>query len=141
MVWLCCFFYLEFIFKIEFSIRLPCSGNSSGTAMFSIGLLIQTRHGKPLPGTPLRLNLRKECAQRGTVYDKTSLSSSSQGIVCFILLTLFYFFFDKYYLFASKSRKKIKIKIQLFAFIVLFSKYLTNYSSFSNHFFIIINFF
>ncbi|XP_052864411.1 protein shifted-like isoform X2 [Anopheles cruzii] len=49
----------------EFSVILPCSGNVSGIAMFSIGLLIQTRKGKPLPGTPLRIKLRKECAHRG----------------------------------------------------------------------------
>ncbi|XP_073999204.1 protein shifted-like isoform X1 [Rhodnius prolixus] len=48
-----------------FSVHLPCSGNSSGVASFSIGLLIESRRGKPLPGTPLRLNLRKECAHRG----------------------------------------------------------------------------
>lgn len=61
--------------------------------MFSVGLLIQTRRGKPIPGTPLRLNLRKECAHRGTVYDRASLTSSSQGTVCFYfyLLTHFYF--------------------------------------------------
>nr|CAD7455357.1 unnamed protein product [Timema tahoe] len=48
-----------------FSVLLPCSGNSSGIAMFSIGLLLETRKGRALPGTPLRLRLRKECAQRG----------------------------------------------------------------------------
>ncbi|XP_046388943.1 protein shifted-like isoform X1 [Ischnura elegans] len=48
-----------------FSVFLPCSGNSSGIASFGIGLLIESRKGKPLPGTPLRLRLRKECAQRG----------------------------------------------------------------------------
>lgn len=47
-----------------FSILLPCIGNSSGTASFGIGLLIQTRKGKSLNGTPLRLKLRKECSQR-----------------------------------------------------------------------------
>ncbi|XP_074105053.1 WNT inhibitory factor 1 isoform X1 [Cotesia typhae] len=49
----------------EFSILLTCSGNSSGIVQFSIGLVIETRKGKPLNGTPLRLNLRKECAVRG----------------------------------------------------------------------------
>nr|CAG4643939.1 EOG090X05QS [Lepidurus arcticus] len=48
-----------------FSVLLPCSGNVSGIASFSIGLLIESRKGKPLPGTPLRLRLRKECAPRG----------------------------------------------------------------------------
>lgn len=48
-----------------FSVSLPCSGNSSGIAAFGIGLIIESRKGKPLPGTPLRLRLRKECAQRG----------------------------------------------------------------------------
>lgn len=65
---------------------LPCTNDSSGTAMFSVGLLIQTRRGKPIPGTPLRLNLRKECALRGTVFDRASLTSSSQGTVCFYFL-------------------------------------------------------
>ncbi|XP_058443681.1 protein shifted-like isoform X2 [Malaya genurostris] len=49
----------------EFSVTLPCSGNVSGIAVFSIGLLIQSRKGKPVPGTPLRIKLRKECAHRG----------------------------------------------------------------------------
>ncbi|EFA13018.1 protein shifted isoform X2 [Tribolium castaneum] len=48
----------------EFSILLPCLGNSSGVAPFGIGLLIESRKGKPLNGTPLRLKLRKECSQR-----------------------------------------------------------------------------
>lgn len=48
----------------EFSIFLPCIGNSSGIATFGIGLLIESRKGKPLNGTPLRLKLRKECSQR-----------------------------------------------------------------------------
>ncbi|XP_067001694.1 protein shifted isoform X2 [Anabrus simplex] len=48
-----------------FSVFLPCSGNSSGIASFGIGLMIESRKGKPLPGTPLRLRLRKECAHRG----------------------------------------------------------------------------
>nr|CAD7394502.1 unnamed protein product [Timema cristinae] len=51
-----------------FSVLLPCSGNSSGIAMFSIGLLLETRKGRALPGTPLRLRLRKECAQRGECF-------------------------------------------------------------------------
>ncbi|KAJ8923680.1 hypothetical protein NQ315_010261 [Exocentrus adspersus] len=48
----------------EFSIHLPCLGNSSGIAKFGIGLLIESRKGKPLSGTPLRLKLKKECSQR-----------------------------------------------------------------------------
>ena len=54
---------------LVFSVLLPCSGNSSGVASFSIGLLIETHGGKPLPGTPLRLRLRKECAERGKFID------------------------------------------------------------------------
>ncbi|CAG9759532.1 unnamed protein product [Ceutorhynchus assimilis] len=46
----------------EFSIFLPCLGNSSGIARFEIGLLIETRKGKSLNGTPLRLKLKKECS-------------------------------------------------------------------------------
>ncbi|XP_064110570.1 uncharacterized protein LOC135218287 isoform X2 [Macrobrachium nipponense] len=46
-----------------FTVNLYCFGNSSGIASFEIGLLMQTRRGKPLPGTPLRLKLRKECTQ------------------------------------------------------------------------------
>ena len=49
---------------VVFSVLLPCSGNASGIASFSIGLLIDHR-GKPLPGFPLRLRLRKECSERG----------------------------------------------------------------------------
>ncbi|XP_071554571.1 protein shifted isoform X1 [Temnothorax nylanderi] len=48
----------------EFSILLPCAGNS-GVAQFGISLMIETRKGKPLNGTPLRLRLRKECTVRG----------------------------------------------------------------------------
>ncbi|XP_032594565.1 protein shifted isoform X3 [Drosophila grimshawi] len=48
----------------NFSIFLPCTGNSSGTASFNVGLKIQTRKNKPLPGTPIRLNFKKECAHR-----------------------------------------------------------------------------
>uniref|UniRef100_A0A1Q3FLS4 Putative wif domain protein n=1 Tax=Culex tarsalis TaxID=7177 RepID=A0A1Q3FLS4_CULTA len=59
----------------EFSVALPCSGNVSGIAVFSIGLLIQSRKGKPVPGTPLRIKLRKECAHRG-VYDRSSTLSA-----------------------------------------------------------------
>ncbi|XP_030380872.1 protein shifted isoform X2 [Scaptodrosophila lebanonensis] len=52
----------------NFSIFLPCTGNSSGTALFNVGLKIQNRKHRPLPGTPIRLNFKKECAHRG-VYD------------------------------------------------------------------------
>ncbi|KAL0279568.1 UNVERIFIED_CONTAM: hypothetical protein PYX00_001097 [Menopon gallinae] len=48
-----------------FSVLLPCSGNRSGIAPFEVGLLIETRKGKPLVGTPLRLKIRKECAPEG----------------------------------------------------------------------------
>ncbi|ODN00114.1 Protein shifted [Orchesella cincta] len=48
-----------------FSVFLPCSGKSSGIASFTVGLLIETRKGKPLAGTPMRLRLRKECSVRG----------------------------------------------------------------------------
>lgn len=54
----------------EFSIFLPCIGNSSGKARFEIGLLIETRKGRPLNGTPLRLKLKKECSisQRSNLF-------------------------------------------------------------------------
>ncbi|KAH8396309.1 hypothetical protein KR222_007693, partial [Zaprionus bogoriensis] len=52
----------------DFSIFLPCTRNSSGTASFNVGLKIQTKKNKPLSGTPIRLNFKKECAHRG-VYD------------------------------------------------------------------------
>lgn len=71
----------------EFSVWLPCSENS-GIAIFSIGLMIQTkRTGKPLPGTPLRLTLKKECALRGMDSDddnynhRSSIIASPQGSV------------------------------------------------------------
>ncbi|KAF7394752.1 hypothetical protein HZH66_007926 [Vespula vulgaris] len=48
----------------EFSVLLPCTGNNSGVAQFGIGLMIETRKGKPLNGTPLHLSLRKECNLR-----------------------------------------------------------------------------
>lgn len=60
--------YLLSLTKIlVFSVFLPCSGNRSGVAPFEVGLLIETRKGKPLVGTPIRLKLRKECAPRGNL--------------------------------------------------------------------------
>ena len=44
--------------------RLPCTGNLTGVAAFSIGLEIATRH-RQLAGTPLKLRLRKECVRVG----------------------------------------------------------------------------
>lgn len=52
----------------EFSVLLPCSGNISGLAAFSISLEIKRKGGKVLDGTPLKLKLRKECAQRGKFF-------------------------------------------------------------------------
>ncbi|XP_075144713.1 WNT inhibitory factor 1 isoform X2 [Haematobia irritans] len=49
----------------NFSVFLPCSGNNSGTAMFNVGLTILNRSNEPLPGTPIRLNFKKQCAHRG----------------------------------------------------------------------------
>jgi len=45
-----------------FSVRLPCTGNLTGIASFSIGLEILSRK---LAGTPLKLRLRKECLALG----------------------------------------------------------------------------
>ncbi|EFN75080.1 Protein shifted [Harpegnathos saltator] len=58
----------------EFSVLLPCTGNSSGIAQFGIGLMIETRKGKPLNGTPLLLSLRKECTVRGRLRSPPPLS-------------------------------------------------------------------
>lgn len=69
--------------------------------MFSIGLLIENRRRRPLPGTPLRLNLKKECAQRG-VYDRTSIASL-QGSVCLSLVLMnIILIFESYIIFNSK---------------------------------------
>lgn len=54
--------YLSFSIA-EFSILLPCAGK--GIAQFGIGLMIESRNGIPLNGTPLRFRLRKECSVRG----------------------------------------------------------------------------
>ncbi|XP_037938646.1 protein shifted isoform X2 [Teleopsis dalmanni] len=62
--------------KKNFSVFLPCTGNNSGTAMFNIGLSIQTRRGRQLPGTPVRLSFKKECAHKG-VYDSLDASNPS----------------------------------------------------------------
>ncbi|XP_045102802.1 protein shifted-like [Portunus trituberculatus] len=48
-----------------FSVDMRCTGNLSGIATFSIGLLIHTQKKELLPGMPLRLRLRKECRQQG----------------------------------------------------------------------------
>ncbi|KAJ8736014.1 hypothetical protein PYW08_006670 [Mythimna loreyi] len=55
----------------EFSIILPCVGNNSGVATFEIGLVLKNGRGLPLKGTPLRLHLKKECAQRGVYLERT----------------------------------------------------------------------
>ncbi|KOB71593.1 Wnt inhibitory factor 1 [Operophtera brumata] len=55
----------------EFSIVLPCVGNSSGIATLEIGLVLKNGRNLPLKGTPLRLNLKKECAQRGVYFERT----------------------------------------------------------------------
>ncbi|KAL6449208.1 hypothetical protein ACFW04_000698 [Cataglyphis niger] len=52
----------------EFSILLPCAGK--GIAQFGIGLMIESRNGIPLNGTPLRFRLRKECSVRGICREK-----------------------------------------------------------------------
>nr|CAG4636155.1 EOG090X05QS [Eubosmina coregoni] len=67
-----------------FSVLLPCLGNVSGIASFSIGLLIESKKGKPLPGTPLRLRLRKECAERVDYYindDETRLGDNTHLVL------------------------------------------------------------
>ncbi|XP_063851472.1 protein shifted-like [Scylla paramamosain] len=48
-----------------FSVDMRCTGNISGIASFSIGLLIHTPKKELLSGMPLRLRLRKECRQQG----------------------------------------------------------------------------
>ena len=48
----------------QFQVRLPCRQNATGVGQFEVGLLIRNELGKPLPGTPLRLRLRKYCAQK-----------------------------------------------------------------------------
>ncbi|KAM3958608.1 protein shifted-like [Aphomia sociella] len=55
----------------EFSIFLPCVGNSSGVASFGISLELKTVHNVSLKGTPLRLSLKKECAHRGVYLERT----------------------------------------------------------------------
>ncbi|XP_063375462.1 protein shifted isoform X1 [Cydia amplana] len=55
----------------EFSIFLPCMANNSGVATFEIGLVLKHGRGIPLNGTPLRLSLKKECAQRGVYLERT----------------------------------------------------------------------
>lgn len=60
--------------------------------MFNVGLTIHNRSGNPLPGTPLRLNFKKECAHRG-VYDSLDASNptlitSMQGSVYIYVLSI-----------------------------------------------------
>lgn len=69
---------------VEFSVFLPCSNLTSGIAKFSLGLLITSRKGKLLPGTPLRFSLRKECVIRG-MNSSLDYSPHSQGSVFFAL--------------------------------------------------------
>ena len=48
-----------------FQVSIPCVGNISGIATFTIGLrIIDSQTNQNLSGTPLRLKLRKQCADR-----------------------------------------------------------------------------
>ncbi|XP_054168400.1 protein shifted-like isoform X1 [Oppia nitens] len=48
-----------------FQVLIPCVGNITGIATFSIGLrIINTVNNENLLGTPLRLKLQKQCADR-----------------------------------------------------------------------------
>jgi len=49
----------------DFSIIMPCAANVSGIGILSIGLSIENANGQPIPGTPLRITLRKECLLKG----------------------------------------------------------------------------
>lgn len=49
--------------------------NNSGVATLEIGLELKNGRGIPLNGTPLRLNLKKECAQRGVYLERTGIVS------------------------------------------------------------------
>ncbi|GIX89368.1 protein shifted [Caerostris darwini] len=48
-----------------FQVILPCHRNQSGIASFSISLKIENDKGSYLPGTPLRLKLKKQCGDHG----------------------------------------------------------------------------
>lgn len=48
-----------------FSIGLPCNGNVSGIVSFAFGLQIYNEQRMPLPHTPLRFKLQKQCRFRG----------------------------------------------------------------------------
>lgn len=89
----------------EFSVLMPCSGNSSGIAQLAIGLMIETRKGKPLNGTPLRLNLRKECTVRGECVNRahdhhffthtySSVSAIINRLICRMLRSKYEFFHE-----------------------------------------------
>jgi WNT inhibitory factor 1 len=94
----------------EFSVILPCAGNASGIAMFSIGLSIENNKGQPIPGTPLRLNLRKECATRG----KTSHLAPLQGSVWHLSIWEKFKIKKKLTLFVDKTVGKFGQRIKLY---------------------------
>ncbi|GFT66384.1 protein shifted [Trichonephila clavipes] len=48
-----------------FQVILPCLRNQSGIATFGISLKIENDRGLYLPGTPLRLTLKKQCGDHG----------------------------------------------------------------------------
>ncbi|GBN71677.1 Protein shifted, partial [Araneus ventricosus] len=48
-----------------FQVILPCLRNQSGVASFGISLKIENDKGTYLPGTPLRLKLKKQCGDHG----------------------------------------------------------------------------
>ncbi|RXG57441.1 Protein shifted [Armadillidium vulgare] len=63
-----------------FSVRIPCAGNVSGMASFGIGLNIENVQGEPLPGTPLRLRLRKYCELEGGPDPECDKKCSNGGV-------------------------------------------------------------
>ena len=79
--------------------------------MFNVGLTIHNRSGNPLPGTPLRLNFKKECAHRG-VYDSLDASNptlitSLQGSV-YLCDSLSLSLTHSFYCVAKNKKKKKK---------------------------------
>lgn len=49
-----------------FEVFIPCVGNTTGVATFSLGLrIINTDTNQNLAGTPIRLKLKKQCSYRG----------------------------------------------------------------------------
>ena len=49
------------VFVVAFTVSIPCTGETTGIASMYLSLAIRHRSGQPIPGSPLKLHIRKRC--------------------------------------------------------------------------------